>query len=149
MNHVSMRQMISAARDGELDDSRKQVVRQHLESCAECRLYERGLRSLREEIHAAADVELTEGFTRGVLRAVGRDDESWFPAERAARRLVFGLALVAAVSVGLTTMARPAEPVLLEPYLTGEPTDSSVTRSLLTKETISKDDVLFAAVTRN
>jgi len=36
----------------------------------------------------------------------------------------------------------------MEPYLSGEQSDSSVTRTLLTKEELSKDDVLFAAVTR-
>ncbi len=151
MNHASMRQLISAFVDRELNDSQAVTVREHLRSCAECRLFERGLRSLGEDIRLAGDVHLAGKFADNVLRAVRRDDEevrSWFPAEQAARRLVAGLSVIAVVFVSLATMARPEDPVLIEPYLTGEPADSSVTRSLLTKESISKDDVLFAALTR-
>lgn len=151
MNHASMRQLISAFVDGELNVMQAESVREHLVSCADCRLFEEGLRSLGEDIRSAGDVNLTEQFTNNVLRATRRDDEearSWFPAEQAARRLVVGLSVIAAVFVSLATMARPEDPVLIEPYLAGEPADSSVTRSLLTKESISKDDVLFAALTR-
>ena len=45
-------------------------------------------------------------------------------------------------------MFQPKDPVVIESYLSGEHSDSSVTRTLLTKDAISKDDVLFAAVTR-
>jgi len=151
MNHTSMRQLISAFVDRELNDSQAATAREHLRSCAECRLFEQGLRSLGEDIRFAGDVNLTEQFTNNVLRAVRRDDEevrSWFPAERAARHLVVGLSVIVVVFISLATMARPEDPVLIEPYLAGEQADSSVTRSLLTKESISKDDVLFAALTR-
>ncbi|MBI2620052.1 MAG: zf-HC2 domain-containing protein [Ignavibacteriales bacterium] len=151
MSHSSMRRLASAFVDGEINELDRNRVQRHLLACPECRAYERGLRSLSDDIRASADANLPASFPYTVMRAVRKDEEDvrqWFPVERAARRLLGVLCAVVILFVGVGMMITPAEPVLIEPYLAGEPADSSVIRTLLTKDSISKDDVLLAAVTR-
>lgn len=68
------------------------------------------------------------------------------PVEAFARRFVVGLGGVVVLFVALATTIRPEEPVVAEPYLTGEMSDSTATRVLLTKEAPTKNDLLLAVV---
>jgi anti-sigma factor RsiW len=150
MNHRDLRQLISAYKDGELVEHDVQVVQDHMHSCRECREYLVLLQATGDIIRGADVVHLGPEFTNGVMRSVRRDEEQsmlWLPVEQFARRLVLGLSFAVILFVTLSMMFQPREPVVIEPYLAGERSDSSVTRTLLTKDTISKDDVLLAAVT--
>lgn len=151
MNHKNMRKMISAFVDGELDSGDQQVLLSHLEQCHECRLFHDHVRQTSLAIKEAGDVRLSEGFVYEVLRTARQEREEsrqWLPVEQIARRFVLGLTVAVMIFVSLSMVMQPDEPVIMEPYLSGEQSDSSVTRTLLTKEELSKDDILFAVVTR-
>lgn len=151
MNHKDLREQISAFKDGELDEAGQRLVTDHLRSCLECRQYLAMLDDTRAIIRERGALDLGGNFTAGVMRSVRSDEElamTWLPVERFARRLVLGLSFAVVLFVTISMMFQPREPVVIDPYLAGERSDSSVTRTLLTKENISKDDVLFAAVTR-
>ena len=151
MNHKHIRQMISAYMDGELGAPDQQVVMSHMENCRECRLFHEHIRQTSIAIKEAGDVRLAEGFTYDVLRRMRREREEsrqWLSVEHIARRFVLGLTVVVIVFVSLSMVLQQDEPVIMEPYLAGEQADSSVTRTLLTKEELSKDDILLAVVTR-
>lgn len=151
MNHRSFRKLVSAYRDGELEGRDRAAAEQHMQSCPECRAYLTMLQETGSVLKEAGVLNLDEVFTAHVMRSVRSDEElsmTWLPVERFARRLVVGLSLVVVVFVTVSMMSRPQDPVIIETYLTGEHPDSSITRTLLTKEDLSKDDVLFAAVSR-
>ncbi len=151
MNHKHIRQMISAYVDGELDANGQKVMLGHMEHCEECRLFHEHVRQTSTAIREIGDIRLAEGFTYEVVRAARREREAsrqWLPVEHIARRFVLGLTVAVMVFVSLSMVMKQEDPVIMEPYLVGEPADSSVTRTLLTKEELSKDDILFAVVTR-
>jgi anti-sigma factor RsiW len=151
MNHKKIRELISAFADGELGPRDQQTATSHLEQCNECRVFLEQLRQASLAIREAGDFRLPEGFTYDILRSARREREEssqWLPVEQIARRFVLGLTIAVIVFVSLSMIMRPSEPVIMEPYLSGEQADSSVTRTLLTKENLSTDDVLIAAVTR-
>ena len=151
MNHRNFRELISALKDGELTGADAQAATSHLETCPECRAYRELLNQTRTVIREKGVMELSSAFTGRVMRSVRTDEEqvqTWLPVEQFARHLVLGLSLAVVLVVTVSLMFHPSDPVLIEPYLAGEHSDSSVTRTLLTNDTISKDDVLFAAVTR-
>ena len=143
--------MISAFADGELGENDRQVVVGHMEHCQECRMFHEHIRRTSRVIKEAGDVRLAEGFAYEVLRRARKEQEEsrqWLPVEQIARRLVLALAVAVVLFVSLSMVMQPDEPVIMEPYLAGEQADSSIARTLLTKEELSKADILFAAVTR-
>ncbi len=151
MNHRNTRKMISAFVDGELGLADQQVLKNHMDQCPECRSYHDQLRHTSAAIKEAGDLHLPEGFAYEVLRVARKDrDESrqWLPVEQIARRFVLGLTIAVIIFVTLSMVIQQDEPILMERYLSGEVSDSSVTRTLLSKEDLSKDDILLAAVTR-
>lgn len=151
MNHDHIRQMISAYVDGELGATDQQVAIGHMEHCQECRLFHEHIRQTSLAIKEAGDVQLAEGFTYDVLRAARQKREEsrqWLSVEHIARRFVMGLTVAVMIFVSLSMVMQQDEPVMMEPYLAGEQADSSVARTLLTKEDLSKDDILLAVVTR-
>lgn len=151
MNHKRMRQMVSAFVDGELGPDEKELLRRHLEECPECRLFHNQLQQASAAIKETGDIRLPEDFAFEVLRVVRREREEsrqWRPIEQIARRFVMGLAVAVVIFVSLSMVIQQEEPVLMEPYLSGEQSDSTVTRTLLSNQELSKDDILFAAVTR-
>jgi len=151
MNHADVRKLISSLRDGELDDAGKEVVAGHVKDCEGCRQYEQAVRSMSSGIRALTPFTLRQGFTHDVVRSVRQTTEEsrlWSSVELVARRLVLALGAAVLVFVTLAMIVQREEPVVIEPYLAGEQSDSSAARTLLAKETISKDDILLAAVTR-
>ena len=151
MNHDSVRKLLSALVDGEIDDAGRSAVKEHLKDCPDCLKFEKTLRGVSSGIRGVAPFELREGFAQDVVRTIRRREEetrAWSPVELLARRLVLGLAAMVLIFVSLAMVAQQEEPVVVERFLSGEQVDSSTTRLLLAKETISKDDVLIAAVTR-
>ncbi len=151
MNHTIFRELISAYADGEISGDEQTMLTRHMEQCAECRLFLEQIRQTSLAVKATGDIRLAQHFTYGVLRSVRQEQEesrAWLPIEHIARRFVFGLSVAVMLFVSVSIVLETEDPVVMEPYLAGEQTDSSVTRTLLTKEDLSKEDVLFAAVTR-
>jgi len=149
MNHRDIRKLISAMVDGELDDAETKRVNEHMASCPSCTRYARTLRMVSADIRSVSPVSLPDTFPLSVLRALRAEEAEsriWMPVEAFARRFVVGLGGVVVLFVALATTIRPEEPVVAEPYLTGEMSDSTATRVLLTKEAPTKNDLLLAVV---
>lgn len=149
MNHRNIRKLISAMVDGELDDAGTKLANEHIASCPSCARYARGLQMISLDIRSVNAVTLPGTFPASVLRAIHAEEAEarlWLPVESFARRFVVGLGAAVVLFVALAVSIRPEEPVVAEPYLTGELSDSTATRVLLTKETPSKNDLLLAVV---
>ncbi len=136
--------------DGEGDRSKERFMREHLDRCAECRAFEEGIRALRSGLRSLEPVVPGPGFINAVLRRTRKAQEEyrlWSPVELVARRFVTGLAVAVLIFVSLAMITQPEEPVIIEPYLAGEQSDSS-SALLLARDVISNDDLLLAAVSR-
>jgi anti-sigma factor RsiW len=149
MNHNTMLQKLSAYADNELESSDRNEVEEHLRGCPECRLALRVTLGVRHGIKQAADYQLPGSFAADVARSMRtrrEEERSWLGVEVISRRLVFSLAVACAVIVGASALNQPEGVTQPERYFVGDSPDTSVTRSLLQQENISKEDVLLAAV---
>lgn len=149
MKHNDIQERLSLLFDERLPESEAREVRRHIEACSECQKTLAAFEALRKGIREAATYEVVPGFAGNVVRAIRRLTEEapqWMGVERAARRLVFALGLLSTIVIGVSAVNTAETPPAPERYFTGEPIDSSVVRTLLQKEDISKDDVLIAAV---
>lgn len=151
MNHKQMHQWVSFFIDGQASDEQRRAVLVHLESCIECRTRVRGAAALREGIRLAADVELPATFPYGVLRTIRRDQEQARTnsgVERFGIRVVLSLLLIVICLFGLGSLYQPEQPSLASHILAGEPSDSLSKRVLEPQRDISKDDIIYAAISK-
>lgn len=150
-DHQKTKALISAWVDGELDQADRSVVEDHLVSCPHCAGYERELRAISVGMHSITPADLSPQFPSSVVRAIRNETAEsriWQPAEVFARKCVTGLAALVVIFVGVAMTTQPEEPVVAEPYLVGEPADSAATRTLLSQEALSKNDILLAVVSK-
>jgi len=151
MTHKSIERLLSPYFDGELPELRQRELSEHLRSCESCRLRLEEMRTIKFQIHSAADVALPETFAFSVLRAARHERENslvWLGAEQFARNVVVGLTLVVMILVGLGTFLQSEPPLRVDRYLAGEPTDSLTRRVMENQGEISKEDIVFAALTK-
>lgn len=149
MKHKTMEELLSAYYDHELTAEQTQLVERHLRECIHCREAMAAFQNASDALRSAADFELAPMFTANVLRTIRLEKEeegSWFSAVSVGRRLVWALGVVSVVIVGTSALNQPESPLPPEVYFTSEPVDSSVTRTLLQKEELSKDDIIIAAL---
>ena len=151
MNHKQMHQWVSSFIDGQASGEQRRAVLAHLESCIECRTRVRGAAALREGIRRAADVELPATFPYRVLRTIRRDQEQARTnagVERLGMRVVLSLSLIVICLFGLGSLYQPEQPSLASHILAGEPSDSLSKRVLEPQRDISKDDIIYAAISK-
>ncbi len=151
MKHEQFFELLSVYVDGELDAAERERTEAHVVECSVCAARIRELRAMRQFIQSAASVELSTQFFPRLMRALrGEEDpvKLWSGAELLARRLVVGLAFVVVIVVGVGSFVQAEEPIVFEPYLAGEQSDSLSAQVLMSREEISKDDLLLAVVSR-
>jgi anti-sigma factor RsiW len=151
MNHRTIELLLSPYLDDELTERERDEVAAHLRGCDSCRIRLEELRALRRQIQMAADIDLPDNFAYAVLRAARSEQENslrWLGAERFARNVVIGLVVIVLCLIGLGTMMTAEPPLRVDRYLAAEATDS-LTRQVLDQQIeLSKDDVVYAAVTK-
>jgi len=151
MNHTRMQRLLSAFVDNELGDVEAKAVREHLEGCSSCQQRIRELRSIRAKIREAATADLPDNFVYSVQRSIRQDQQEslvWLGTERLARNVVVALCVLVFAVVAFGSMMKPQQPLGEERYLSGEPTDSAAHAVLGSQRIISKEDVMFAALTK-
>lgn len=151
MNHNDIKHLLSPFLDGELTADRLSEVQAHVETCQECRVYVGRFQKVRLGIKAAGDIELAPTFAYNVMRSLRSEREGslvWLGTERFARKLVLGLLILVICFVGFGSLFAPEQPIAVDRYLAGEPADSLTRRVLESQHEISKDDVVYAALSR-
>ncbi|MGH2569567.1 MAG: anti-sigma factor family protein [Bacteroidota bacterium] len=150
MNHHQMQELLSAFADGELTPNESALVQSHLRDCHSCKLNLAELQMLRSDIKRIGSLYTAPYVASDIVRAIRHQKEQYFICEGTdlfARRLVLALTVVVIVVVGVTSLNKAEEPLLMEPYLSGEFADST-TQSVLTRGDVSKEDLLLAVSTR-
>ena len=150
MNHTKMQRLLSAFVDHELSETEAKTVREHVEGCSSCqrRILELGL--IRARIREAATADLPDNFVYTVQRSIRHDQQEsvmWLGPERFARNVVVTLCVIVFGVVAFGSVLKPQQPLGEERYLSSEPTDSAAHAVLGSQRIISKEDVMFAALT--
>jgi anti-sigma factor RsiW len=151
MNHGQLKQWVSSFLDDEANDEQRREVLSHLESCVECRTLVSEAKMLRDDIRRMADVDLPPTFAYGVLRTVRNDQEQVrvrAGIDRFGMRMVLALSLIVVCLFGFGSLYQPELPSPVDRILTGELSDSLSKRVLEPQRDISKDDIIFAAISK-
>jgi anti-sigma factor RsiW len=151
MNHTKMQRLLSAFVDNELGEIEAKAVREHVEGCPSCQQRIHELGSIRAKIREAATADLPDNFVYTVQRSIRREQQEsvvWLGTERLARNLVVALCVIVFAVVAFGSMLKPQQPLGEERYLSGEPSDSAAHAVLGSQRAISKEDVMFAALTK-
>jgi anti-sigma factor RsiW len=151
MNHNDIRALLSSFIDDEVSESERLTVKAHLDSCPECKITVTQLMTIKRNVHTAGDFDLPYGFAHVLIRSIHHKQDvsmSWLGIEQSAQRLVFGLAIVVLMIVGLTSFKKSEEPSSAEHYVNGLVADTGSTEVLMKRNSISNDDVLIAVLTK-
>jgi len=151
MNHTRMQRLLSAFVDNELGDAEAKAVREHLEGCSSCQRRIQELGAIRSQIREAATADLPDNFVYAVQRSIRREQQEsvvWLGTERFARNVVVALCVLVFAVVAFGSIMKPQQPIGEERYLSGEPIDSAAHAVLGSQKVISKEDVMFAALTK-
>jgi anti-sigma factor RsiW len=151
MSHKEIQLLMSSYLDGEIRDSEELKVRKHLDVCSECRQFVKTAREIREEIRMLGEIELPYAFALRVAHSVERRDEQareWLGIEPLARNMFFAIAVIVFVMFLLTSFNKGASPGIAEVLIEGSDGDSVATQVLLQPGDLSKNDLLYAVMTK-
>jgi anti-sigma factor RsiW len=146
-----MRRLLSAYVDHELSEIEAKTVREHMEGCPSCQQRMQELGSIRARIREAATANLPDNFVYAVQRSIRQEQQEsvvWLGTERFARNVVVALCVLVFAVIAFGTVLKPQQPLGEERYLSGEPSDSAAHAVLGSQRTISKEDVMLAALTK-
>jgi anti-sigma factor RsiW len=151
MNHEEMQFFLSAFIDDELTSDDRSVVDNHLRDCDDCRRRVDQLITMKNIVRLTGNFELPYAFASTLARSIYRDEEvavSWLGIEHYAMKYVFGLAMLVLLLLGITSYRQTEDPLPVERYVSGISTDSAVSQLLTKPGTITRDDVMLAALTK-
>jgi anti-sigma factor RsiW len=151
MNHSELQTLMSSYLDGEVNDVDKAKVLSHLDICAQCRQFIEHTKQLREAIRAMDAIELPYGFADRTARLVERGDEQieeWLGVEPLARNTFFVIAVTVFMMFLLTSFNKGTSSSIVEVLIDGSDGDSIATQVLLRPGDFSKNDLLYAVMTK-
>jgi predicted anti-sigma-YlaC factor YlaD len=151
MNHRKMQLLVSSFIDGEVSEKERIIVRDHIKTCAECREFVNEINEVRKRIKSIAGPDLLPGFSAHVRNLSIQEDlqsEQWLGIEHLARNTVFAIAVVI---IGLFIVVDyKTEPSagISEALIDGSGSDSLAAQVLLNSNELSKNDLLYAVMTK-
>ena len=151
MNHNQLMMLVSSYLDGELNDTDSAAVREHLKACSVCRQFQEAALQVQKEVRCVDKDLVSSSFPIRVMHAVQKRDQQsveWLDIEPLARRTVWALAAVVMILFILTSFRNSANAGFSEPFFSGVSADSSAAQVLLQQESITKNDLLFAVMTK-
>ena len=151
MNHSELQMLLSSYLDGEVDDADTAKVLSHLDICSECRQFIEHIKQMRETIRAMGEVELPNDFAARTARLLEKDDEQiqeWLGVEPLARNTFFAIAFLVLVIFMFTNSYSGSSDFARDQLFSGYSSSSVSTRVLLQQNSLSKDDLLYAVMTK-
>jgi predicted anti-sigma-YlaC factor YlaD len=152
MTHGKMLMLVSSYLDGEVDAAEKDHVLAHLHGCSECREFINHAKRMRRDIRSLDEVKLSNSFSLKVAHAVEERQEhfdEWLGIEPLARNTFITLALAVVVMFFFSVYSSKGESTMMgDKFINVISGDSLSTYSLLQQENISKNDILYASVTK-
>jgi len=151
MKHKRLQLLISSYLDGEVNDGEKAEALSHLELCSECRQFVEHVKLMREEICALGEVKLADSFAARMAYSVERRDEQtveWLGVEPSARNTFFLLAVVVLVMFLFASFNNNTGSAMSDQLLSRIIPDSVSAHVLLQPENLSKNDLLYAVMSK-
>jgi predicted anti-sigma-YlaC factor YlaD len=151
MSHKEIQLLMSSYVDGEIRGSEELRVLEHLDVCSECRQFIKTARKIREEIRMLDEIELPYAFAVRVAHSVEKHDEQakeWLGIEPLARNTFFAIAAVVVIMFFLTSVDAGSPPSIADVLIGGTDNDSIATQVLLQPGDLSKNDFLYAVMTK-
>jgi predicted anti-sigma-YlaC factor YlaD len=151
MNHKEIQLLVSSFLDGEIKEDDKAKVQMHIEACSECRRFTEQAQQMREHICALGEAKLPYAFSARVAQVVEKRDkqmEEWLGVEPLARNTVFAIAVVVLMMFIFTSFQNGVSSLSADQLLSGIISDSTGTQVLLQQDELSKNDLLYAVVTK-
>jgi anti-sigma factor RsiW len=149
MSHMVRYDDLSAYVDGELGDVQRAEIEAHVKECAECRQMLADFERASAELQQTKGTYLAESFVfsvRARIRSGSDTSVSWVPAERLARHLVLGLALVVIAVTGLFWNGTEPATGVVESYFQVAQQDSVLNQLLNADNPATKDELLLAVM---
>jgi predicted anti-sigma-YlaC factor YlaD len=151
MRHKEIQLLMSSYLDGEVSESEKLMLLEHLDVCAECRQFVKDAGEMREEIRTFGGVELSYAFAERIAHLASKSNEQakdWLSIEPLARNTFLVIAVIVLVMFLLTSFNKGVPPGVTEVLINGSDKDSAATQVLLHPGYLSKNDLLFAVMTK-
>ena len=151
MNHKEMQYLVSSFIDGEVNENEKAQVLLHLEGCPACRLFTDHAKLMRNEICSLGEAALSDSFPARVVHAVEIRDEQtieWLGIEPSARNTFILLAGFVLVVFFLTRFDNNTAAAMSDQLFYKNTPDSAATKVLLQQERLTKNDLLYAVMTK-
>jgi anti-sigma factor RsiW len=151
MNHEELRMLLSSYLDGEVNDIDKTKVISHIETCDECQQFIEHTKQIREAVQAIGGIELPFDFAARTSRLTERRNEQaeeWLGVEPLARNTFFAIAVSVLMIFLLTNINKDVSASITEVLINGSDGDSIATQVLLQPGTLSKNDLLYAVMTK-
>ena len=151
MNHDDFQILLSSYLDHEIDDAEKVTVLSHLKTCTGCRQFIKQAKQVREAIRAIGNKELSSDFTARMTQLLEKNDEQveeWLRVEPLARNTFFVITVVVLVMFFITNFSKDVSPSMTEVLIDGSDGDSIATQVLLQPGDLSKNDLLYAVMTK-
>ena len=137
--------------DHQLPQEHLSTFEEHVQKCVRCRQSLEDLRLLRRSVASAADLELPYGFELRLRRAIndeGSHDRRWDGVETIARNAVAVIACIVLILISLTGFEPSVSDLPAEPLITNSQSDSVAMRVLSKQTEISRDDLVYAVVSK-
>jgi anti-sigma factor RsiW len=151
MNHKKMQVLVSSYVDHEVNDSEKAEAISHLEVCPACRQFVDHAKGIRENIRSLGEGALSSSFAVRVAYAAEKRDEKtveWLGIEPSARNTFIVLAGFVLVLFFLTGFHNSTASSVYDQVFIGGTTNSVSTHILFQQENLSKNDLLYAVMTK-
>jgi predicted anti-sigma-YlaC factor YlaD len=151
MNHDELQKLMSSYLDGEANEADKAILLSHLDDCTECRLFIDHANQIHKAIRALGEIELSHSFASRTVQVVERGNdqvEEWLGVEPLARNTFFAIAITVFLMFVLTSMNNAASPGITEVLMEESGGDSVATQVLLQPGDFSKNDLLYAVMTK-
>ena len=151
MNHRKVQILVSSFLDGEVDERERIEVHAHLKVCAECRKFVEHARLMRKEISALGEAKLPMAFATRVASSVEKKEEQtleWLGIEPLARNTFILLAGLVILVFAFTSFTRDTAVSANDQLLRRMTTNSYSNSLLLQQEHLSKNDLLYAVMTK-
>ena len=151
MNHKDLQYLVSSFIDDEVSESEQAQVLSHLEGCPECRQFIEHAKLMREQLCSLGEVILSDSFTARVSHSVEIRDEQtveWLGIEPSARNTFILLAGIVLAMFFLTSLNNNTALGMSDQLFYKNNSDAAATRVLLQQEKLTKNDLLYAVMTK-
>lgn len=158
MKHNKLKKMVSSFIDDELNENEKHIVINHLKSCPECKDFIRKSAEVHKILNSIERVKLYPGFSNHIVKLIDEEIdnfEKWIAVERLARNAFVTIAIIIialffVISYDSSNIKDVNDPfTFTSKYIsTNTKSDSVMVKMMFGTQDISKDDIMYAVLTK-